>query len=318
MALIPMIYKADLGEDNPKGNIPAEALRALFSFLSEKKAGILKITGEDLSQIGAINVVGSTAQVTFRAGYVFVYGGLSYVEEGTQVAFNLPTSGTVNGVIGIKVNLAENEANEVTWFQKSTALQQDDLNLNKAGIYEFPIYNYTATANTFTLTAKTGEVIEGVGSDLAKYFRVQTAKYTSKGLTLTLQKLPNSNMIFAQIDGTLVIGKGQGFAYVAPMPLPANGELTEYSFSVGADFLPKENVKVFDDGGDGRYEYGKYPQTLAYGVNEDGKAFMLWVAATSGLNTNGVLDFSVQGVRMGTDAVMPTHPFHYTFIYEGI
>lgn len=304
MALIPMIYKADLGEDNPKGNIPAEALRALFSFLSEKKAGILKITGEDLSQIGAINVVGSTAQVTFRAGYVFIYGGLSYVEEGTQVAFNLPTSGTVNGVIGIKVNLAENEANEVTWFQKSTALQQDDLNLNKAGIYEFPIYNYTATANTFTLTAKTGEVIEGVGLDLAKYFKVQTAKYTSEGLTLTLQKLPNSNMIFAQIDGNL---ESQGTRH----------RKKHYSFSVGANFLPKQNVKVFT-GGDYAYKQDHYPQTLEFGRNGHDNFYWLFVQSPKDLNTNGVFEFDVWGVRDSRNQTVVYHPFHYVFIYEGI
>lgn len=314
MALIPMIYKADMGEESQKGNLPAEALRALFSFLSEKKAGILNITGEDLSVIGNVNVVGSTAQITFRSGYVYVYGGLSYVEEGTQVAFNLPTSGTVNGVIGIKVNLAENEANEVTWFQKTTALQQDDLNLNKAGVYEFAIYNFTATPNTFSLGAKTAEIIEGVGKDIAKYFKVTTAKYTSNGLTLTLQKLPNSNMIFAQIDGYT---ESLGIDTLNSLLAVAGGKATNYSFKVGADFLPKQNFKVFDSG-DKTYSTDVYPQTFEYGINAHGNYYLIHVYSAKEFNTNGVLEFTIRGARASSSSTIVKHPFHYTFIYEGI
>lgn len=320
MALKPMIYKADLGEDNPKGVLPAEALRTLLSFLGEKKVGILNITGEDVSQIGTINVVGSTAQVTFRAGYVLIYGGLSYVEEGTTMAFNLPSSGTVNGVIGIKVNLAENGANEVTWFQKSTGLQQDDLNANKVGVYEFPIYNYTATANTFVLGEKTTEVIDGLGNDLDKYFRTGTATYTSGGLTLKLKKLPRSNIVFAEISGN-VKSKGLGiFSGDDSITLPA-GLTTSYSFTVAPEFAPAENLKVFQTGnledllpitGD------QYPQILTYGVNGSNNIFMAYVSSAEEFTTNGVLKFSVTGIRKSSNFSVVNHPIRHTFIYEGI
>lgn len=314
MALIPYIYKADLGEDNPKGTLPAEALRTLLSFLGEKKVGILNITGEDLSQIGTINVVGSTAQVTFRAGYVLIYGGLSYVQEGTTMAFNLPSSGTVNGVIGIKVNLAENGVNEVTWFQKSTGLQQDDLNANKVGVYEFPIYNYTATANTFVLGEKTTEIIDGLEKDLNKYFKTVTATYTSGGLTLKLKKLPRSNIVFAEISGNV---KSRG----GVLGILGAGLTTSYSFAVAPEFAPAENLKVFQTGeledllpitGE------QYPQILTYGVNGNDNIFMAYVSSAEEFTTNGVLKFSVTGIRKSSNAIVVNHPIRYTFIYEGI
>lgn len=164
MALIPITFKADI-PDNKKGNIRAEDFSALLSFGLSKDAGILNITGQDCSAFGNINVVGSTAQVTFHKGYVVIFGRAIYVEEGTQVAFNLPSSGTVNGVLGIKVNLAESGANEVSWFQKTTTPQIDDLlNKNAGGVYEFVIYNYTATPNSFTLSEenKTTQIIKNI------------------------------------------------------------------------------------------------------------------------------------------------------------
>ena len=92
MALIPITFNADLGDVNQKGNVRPEDLGALFSMLYPNSAGILNITGQDCSQFGSINVVGSTAQVTFHSGYIVVFGRAIYIEEGTQVAFNLPAS----------------------------------------------------------------------------------------------------------------------------------------------------------------------------------------------------------------------------------
>lgn len=159
--LIPISFKADIPEGK-KGNVRAEDLSALFGFLYPDNAGILNITGQDCSAFGSINVVGNTAQVTFHKGYIVIYGRAMYIEEGTQVAFNLPTS-EVNGVLGIKINLAENGANEVTWFQKTSTPQTDNLLSNDAnGVYEFVLYNYTATSNNLVLGEKTNQIIDNI------------------------------------------------------------------------------------------------------------------------------------------------------------
>lgn len=160
MAIIPINFKADIA-DSRKGYPQAQDHAVLYNFFSSNNTGVLNAFGQDCEQLGNINIVGSTAQVTFRKGYVLIFGRLVYVEEGTQVAFNLPSSGSVNGVIGIKINLGQDGANEVTWFQKTTGLQTDDLIKNNAnGIYEFALYSYTATANTFAIGEKTKEIIE--------------------------------------------------------------------------------------------------------------------------------------------------------------
>lgn len=156
--LIGKTFKADL--DNQKGHLQANDLAALFAFTYPQKAGILNITGNDCSYNGYPVIVGNTAQITFNRGYIVIYGRAIYIEESTQVAFNLPTSGSVNGVLGVRVNLGENGANEVSWFQKTTTAQTDNLLTKEAnGVYEFVIYNYSATPSTFVMGEKTKEII---------------------------------------------------------------------------------------------------------------------------------------------------------------
>lgn len=161
MALIAKIFSADLGDENAKGNLLPQDLGAILGFLNPHDAGILNIPEKDCSQFGSINITGQTAIVTFHAGYIVIHGRLVYIEEGTEVAFNLPTSGSVNGVLGIRINLAESGANEVTWFQKTSGVVTEDLIKKETdGIYEFVLYNYTATDLAFTLGAKTTQVID--------------------------------------------------------------------------------------------------------------------------------------------------------------
>lgn len=164
MALIPISFKADV-EDNQKGNIRAEDLSALLAFLNPATAGVLKISTDnsDCSYNGTPLIVGNTAQVTFRKGYIVIYGRIIYIEEGTQVSFNLPTSGNVSGVFGVKINLAEDGLNEVTWFQKTTSVQTDNLlNNTDSGVYEFVLYKYTATPTTFIIGDKTSQIINNI------------------------------------------------------------------------------------------------------------------------------------------------------------
>lgn len=160
MALIAKTFKADLGNENLKGNILPQDLSAIIDFLNSEEAGILNIPEKDCSQFGNINITGEKALVTFHAGYIIIRGRLVYIEEGTEVAFNLPSSGSVNGILGIKIDLSESGANEVTWFQKTGGAVTDDLVKKETnGVYEFVLYNYTATNSAFTLGAKTSRLI---------------------------------------------------------------------------------------------------------------------------------------------------------------
>lgn len=163
MALVPITFKADLGDDNPKGNITPEYLADMVAFLYPKTAGVLNITGQDCSFIGQPSVVGSVANISLHKGIIVIYGRAIYIEEDTRVGINLPNSGSVNGVFGIRVNLAENGTNEVTWYQRQGDFASDNL-LQKpeTGVYEFPLYNYSATSNTFTIGNKTDKIIQNI------------------------------------------------------------------------------------------------------------------------------------------------------------
>lgn len=205
MALIPITFQADLGDENAKGNMRPEDMAALFAFLYPQEAGILNITGQDCSQHGSINTVGSTAQMTFRKGYIVVQGRAIYIEEGTQVAFNLPASGEIKGVLGVKINLAESGATEVTWFQKANDTLSNDLLANtSSGIYEFVLYYYTATNSTLTLDKKTDQIIENA-NDYWKNadFITQEVKDNSRKIATTEFVKASCGLI--DIEGTLKI-----------------------------------------------------------------------------------------------------------------
>lgn len=206
MALIPITFQADLGDENAKGNMRPEDMAALFAFLYPQEVGILNITGQDCSQFGAINIVGSTAQVTFHKGYIVVQGRAIYIEEGTQVAFNLPASGQTSGVLGVKINLAESGATEVTWFQKTNVAQTDDLLANaSSGIYEFVLYYYTATNLNLSLDKKTDQIIENA-NDYWKNadFITQEAKDNSKKIATTEFVKNALNNVFAPYQSDIV------------------------------------------------------------------------------------------------------------------
>ena len=204
MSLIPITFKADLGDDNPKGNITPEILSDLFAFLYPKTAGILNITGQDCSFIGQPSIVGSTATIGFHKGIIVIFGRAIYISEDTRVSFNLPNAGTVNGVLGVRINLAENGNNEVVWFQKENVEITDNLMQKpETGIYEFVLYNYTATSNTFVLGDKTNQIIQNIKdedfttlSESNSSKKIATTEFVSNKLATVLQfsKQTGSNL----------------------------------------------------------------------------------------------------------------------------
>ena len=308
--LIGKTFKADI-ENNPKGNLLAEDLGTQFAFLYPT-AGILNITGQDASQFGGINIVGSTAQVTFHSGYIVIQGRLIKIEEGTEVAFNLPSSGTANGVIGVKINLAENGTNEVTWFQKTTAPQTDNiLSSSQNGVYEFVIYSYTATANTFVLGEKTSEIISNIPADLLSKLQTQTLQLKSNDLTLTLHKMAGSNIVFASLDGTV---KSKGSMWLGQNFY--TGYIENFSFNIEDNrFKPVNDNIVFNVYDDKGANISSAHPFLYFGTTSAGNNVYVTVNNGGILKSNGKLEFTTHGRRDSDSKDIVGHPIHYTFVY---
>lgn len=229
MALVPISFKADVS-GGQKGNVRAEDLSALFAFCYPDSAGILNISGQDCSVNGTPTIVGSSAQVTFRKGYINIYGRLIYVEEGTQVAFTLPSSAT-SGILGVKINLSETGANEVTWFQKTTNAQTDDLLANStSGVYEFVLYNYTATSTTFVIGSKTTQIINNIKDNIKFATKPTADNSTSPANTEFVKNVLNAYkpLINKATDGSIKL---------------ENGLIIKWGWS---DSIDRTNTKQFD------------------------------------------------------------------------
>lgn len=164
MALIPITFKADDVDNEKKGSVQGQDLASFLAMGTSKSAGILDVLGSNAcSIIGNPTISTGTATLTFNAGYIVIYGRLIYIEQGTRVQFELPTSSRVSGSLGIRVSLADAGAMECSWFTKTDELRKDNLLQNMStGIYEFRLYDYTATPTGFSVKNKTGEKIVGL------------------------------------------------------------------------------------------------------------------------------------------------------------
>ena len=309
MAVVPITFDADI-VDNEKGNIRAEDLSALLSFAYPDVAGILNISGQDCSAFGNVNIVGNTAQVTFHKGYIVVFGRALYFQEGTEVAFNLPASGSVSGILGIKINLAESGANEVTWFQKTTNAQTDNLlKNNTSGVYEFVLYNYTATPNSFVLGNKTSEIVDNILTFFNKKVTTDVANYENNGLSLKLVRNKSTNVVFGEISGYL---KTSGASISYPEAL-FNASIQSYVFNLGDPFIPQANKDIFHKGSGG-FKTSPYSQVLISGTTKND--YIAYISDGGQILNNGTFAFKVTGVRHSADSTVVLHPFKYCFMYE--
>ena len=168
MALIPVIFNADDSANTLKGKVTPENLSSFLGVLQTRTAGILDLFE---NPIGVTTIVDNTpvgkSTITFREGYISVMGRLIYVQPNTQCQFTLPVAGTETGSFGIQIDLASTGANEVTWFKSTSTLRTDDIASNSAtGVYQFRLYDYTATTSGVTLSNKTTEVISSIAEFL--------------------------------------------------------------------------------------------------------------------------------------------------------
>lgn len=159
MALIPIFFKADDINNVKKGHIRPKDLSSFLSLMTLNKVGILDVLGDDPCGLKSeVSVSSGFATITLNAGYISILGRLIYIEDGTKIEVTLPSE-TQTGSFGIRINLAESGSMECSWFTKTTDLQTNNFNDNPENIYEFRLYDYTATENSLTLTNKTTEKI---------------------------------------------------------------------------------------------------------------------------------------------------------------
>ena len=150
--MIPITFNNDDTNNVKKGNVRPQDLATVLGVLSGQNAGIVDIF-PNACEIYQTSISSIYATVTLHKGYIFIYGRLIYVEEGEQVQINLPTdTSTTVGYLVVRVDLSETGANEVKWVSGSfESFRQNDLLLHEVdGVYELPIYRYTATSNNIT------------------------------------------------------------------------------------------------------------------------------------------------------------------------
>lgn len=126
-------------------------------------------------QIGILDGIGdgcrysvSNGVITFKSGYVLIYGRLIYVENGTSISVSLDSS--KKGYVIIKVDTINNKATlelkEGTSSNYPT-LTQTNL-LEQDGIYEFALIGYSKTTTSLTMDSKVREYIDTYDNKLSE------------------------------------------------------------------------------------------------------------------------------------------------------
>lgn len=219
--MIPITFNADDLNNEKKGNIRPQDLASYLSIGMTKRAGVLDIF-ENPCTAYQTNYFTGYATLTMHKGYINIYGRCIYVEEGEQVQVQLPNdNNTVTGVFGVRINLGETGANEVTWFTKTTALRQDDLlNNETGGIYEFALYNYTATSSNIQLTYIAPKI-----EFLTDY--LNGANFTTKPNTDNTNSIATTAFVQSLISQEKVTGKKEQNGYIKF----SNGLIVKWGFA---------------------------------------------------------------------------------------
>ncbi len=193
--MIPVTFNKDDLNNGKKGTIRAQDLASLVGLLYPKKVGVLNMFSNPLS-ITDKNMSTGYVSLTFNKGYVVVYGRLIYVEQGEVVTLPLPAS-TERGYVGIRINLGNSGSTEVEWFRQSGTLRQDNLlDENVNGVYELPIYTYSADATTFNCDAVTDKVVPIIPS-LEEY--MAGANFTTQNVTDNSNRLATTQFVKSAI-----------------------------------------------------------------------------------------------------------------------
>ena len=304
MALIPIFFKADDINNVKKGHLRSQDLASFLSLMTLNKVGILDMLGSNPCGLKTdVSVSSGFATITLNAGYVSILGRLIYIEDGTRVEITLPNE-TQTGSFGIRVNLSESGSAECSWFTKTGNLQTDNIVDNPTGIYEFRLYDYTATSSTLTLTNKTTEMIVGLQTFMnSNNFETKNKEDNSNSIATTafvhsLLKGRGLNIVQGNImfgDNVVGVIYSQNYivwGYIYSIPVaPANTVTESYMFDIPTEFAPFVNTIDLFKGciapvhnqvgsGDTKKIYLKDPY-----VTQTGKIGGIWK------NGNGIVPF---------------------------
>lgn len=134
------VQKITFDESSVSAKIDAD----IYHFLLSHEVGIFKNFKSSVSFTLANNII------TFRDGYVSIYGRLLYIENNTQVS--ITTDAARYGFVVLGINTTNNSA---TIYTKENASSYPSLTttnlLNSDGLYELVLCAYTKTTSAVTL-----------------------------------------------------------------------------------------------------------------------------------------------------------------------
>lgn len=166
--------KADI-QGSKKGKLTPAQNAQVNAWCLASKTGIFDFGGKCLASSSSFVASNNEATIDFHNGFVAICGRIIECEEGTQVKVVTPTTGTINGKIILRYDLAANGANEFVVTTTTAALVQQDLNENPiTGVYEFELYSYTATPTSVTLVRNNTDYIPDIGGKLNQLITVLT------------------------------------------------------------------------------------------------------------------------------------------------
>lgn len=180
------------------------------------KEGVIKGLGDNLS------VSASNNYITFKSGYVQIYGRRIYVENNTQMYVSLDS--TKQGYIAIQVNTSNNTVSLVKLEGTSLpSLTKSDLS-KSGGIYQMAIAKYSKTPTSLTLDSSFNpeyiesplEIADKSYRDAIKYINSNHFFYMhdARGYSQTTFYLTDEQ--FANINKTLFVVNIYGKTVAVP------------------------------------------------------------------------------------------------------
>lgn len=124
-------------------NVTAQNDSDFYYFLTGK-TGVLRGVKEELKVSKAAN------KLTFRSGYIAIYGRIIFIEDETQVT--VPLDNTAYGYVIVSVNMINNKVELICKEAEASypSLTKEDISKGM-GLYEFPIAKYSKTSINLTL-----------------------------------------------------------------------------------------------------------------------------------------------------------------------
>ena len=123
-------------------------------YLTNKTNGIFTDLGDKCE------ATSSNGKITFKDGFVSIYGRRIYIENGTNISVSLDS--TKKGYVILKVDTINNEASLTLKEGTSSnypSLTQTNL-LESDGVFEFPMIGYSKTTTSLTLDKSVIKYIE--------------------------------------------------------------------------------------------------------------------------------------------------------------